>query len=73
MSLATAYDLPFSRDHANPESGWGRFLATYGELPAYVLETAAGVTRVISDCHFAVQLNYFIPGFLSYLVAAFLK
>ena len=23
-----------------------------------------GAARVISDCHFAVQLNCFIPGFL---------
>jgi hypothetical protein len=29
--------------------------------------------RVISDCHFAVQLNHFIPGFLSYSVPVFLK
>jgi hypothetical protein len=29
--------------------------------------------RAISDCHFAVQLNHFIPGFLSYSVAVFLK
>jgi hypothetical protein len=29
--------------------------------------------RVISDCHFAVQLNHFIPGFLSYSVAVILK
>jgi hypothetical protein len=28
---------------------------------------------IISDCHFAVQLNHFIPGFLSYSVAVFLK
>ena len=27
--------------------------------------------RVISDCHFAVQLNHFIPGLLSYLVPVF--
>jgi hypothetical protein len=32
-----------------------------------------GARRVISDCHFAVQLNHFIPGFLSYSVAGFLK
>ena len=32
-----------------------------------------GVPRVISDSHFAVQLNHFIPDFLSYLVAVFLK
>jgi hypothetical protein len=24
-------------------------------------------------CHFSVQLNHFIPGFLSYSVAVFLK
>jgi hypothetical protein len=29
--------------------------------------------RVISDCHFAAQLNHFTPGFLSYLVAVLLK
>ena len=29
--------------------------------------------RVISDCHFAVHLNHFIPGFLSYSVAVFRK
>ena len=32
-----------------------------------------GEHRVISDCHFAVQLNHFIPGFLPYSVAVFLK
>ena len=32
-----------------------------------------GAVRVISDCHFAVQLNHFISGFLSYSVAVFLK
>ena len=36
-------------------------------------EGTAGAARVISDCHFAVQLNRFIPGFLSYSVAVFLK
>jgi hypothetical protein len=30
-------------------------------------------SRVISDCHFSVQLNHFIPGFLSYSVPGFLK
>jgi hypothetical protein len=29
--------------------------------------------RVISDCHFAVPLNQFIPGFLYYSIAVFLK
>ena len=32
-----------------------------------------GGARVISDCHFSVQLNHFIPGFLSYSVPVFLK
>jgi hypothetical protein len=32
-----------------------------------------GLPRGISDCHFAVQLNHFIPGFLSYSVAVFSK
>jgi hypothetical protein len=43
---------------------------------AYVAGTAAllpGTLRVISDCHFAVQLNHFIRGSLSYSVAVFLK
>ena len=34
---------------------------------------ARGEARVISDCHFSVQLNHFIPGFLSYSVPVFLK
>ena len=32
-----------------------------------------GAVRVISDCHFSVQLNHFILGFLSYSVPVFLK
>jgi hypothetical protein len=32
----------------------------------------AAAARVISDCHFAVPLNHFIPVFLSYSVAVFL-
>jgi hypothetical protein len=32
-----------------------------------------GVDRDISDCHFAAQLNHFIPGFLSRAVAVLLK
>jgi hypothetical protein len=34
---------------------------------------AARRGSVISDCHFAVQLNHVIAGFLSYPVVAFLK
>jgi hypothetical protein len=37
------------------------------------IRSAWSATRVISDCHFAVQLNHFIPGFLSYPVAVFLQ
>jgi hypothetical protein len=37
-------------------------------------ELVPGVAgRVISDCHFAVQLKHFIPVFLSYSVAVFLN
>jgi hypothetical protein len=32
-----------------------------------------GANRAVSDCNFSVQLNHFIPGFLSYSVAFFLK
>jgi hypothetical protein len=32
-----------------------------------------GLNRVISDCHSTVQLNHFIPGFLSHSVAVFLR
>ena len=35
--------------------------------------TGGQVARVISDCHFAVQLSHFIPCFLSYSVAFSLK
>ena len=34
---------------------------------------AAGTPGVIPDCHFSVQLNHFIPGFLSYSVAVFFE
>ena len=30
-------------------------------------------SRIKSDCHFVVQLNHFVSGFLSYSVAVFLK
>jgi hypothetical protein len=39
-------------------------------LDAAAIEAAGeGAARVISDCHFAVHLSHFIPGFLSYSVA----
>jgi hypothetical protein len=37
------------------------------------LSSDVGATRVMSDCHFAVPLNQFIPGFLSNSVAVFRK
>ena len=42
---------------------------------AFVVGALAGggEARVISDCHFSVQLNHFIPVFVSYSVAVFLK
>jgi hypothetical protein len=38
----------------------------------YIIPDDGGL-RGISDCHFLVQLDHFIPGFLSYSVAVFLK
>ena len=37
----------------------------------FALCGATQVARVISDGHFSVQLNHFIPGFLSYSVYLF--
>ena len=52
-------------------------VATIGHLKQLavnaVLPAGHGVPRVISDFHFAVQLNHFIPGFILYPVAVFLK
>jgi hypothetical protein len=52
---------------ANPSAN-GRGL---GEVHSYndLLSLFDGVARVIPDCHFAVQLNHFIPDFLSYSAA----
>jgi hypothetical protein len=46
-----------------------------GEYAGEIVRDAelAGARRVISDCHFAVQRDHFIPGFLSYSGAVFLK
>ena len=41
--------------------------------PVARARVAALAPRVMLDCHFAVQLSSFIPGFLSYPVAVFLK
>jgi hypothetical protein len=39
--------------------------------PAAPIAAGCSEGRVISDCHFPVPLNHFIPGFLSYSVAVF--
>ena len=52
-----------------------------GGPPGRAARTVAGAPKgssssppgVASDCHFAVQLDHFVPGFLSYSVAVFLK
>jgi hypothetical protein len=44
-----------------------------GSGGVFITGDRGGAARVISDCHFAVQLNHFIPGFLSYTVAVFRK
>jgi hypothetical protein len=38
-----------------------------------ILRRGARLGSQLSDRHFAVQLSQFIPGFLSYSVAVFLK
>ena len=42
-------------------------------LTALACMRPPGAGRVIPDCHFAVPLNHFIPGFLSNSVAVFRK
>jgi len=49
--------------------GLGYARSTAEELQ-YITEVS---DRVMSDCHFAVPLNHFTPGFLSNSVAVFRK
>jgi hypothetical protein len=48
-----------------------RGLTKQSPLPGGI--RAVLLARVISDCHFPVHLNRFIPDLLSYPVAVFLK
>jgi hypothetical protein len=70
-SYAAAVDAATATVEAGPP-----LAPTPDELTALagwaLVALAEGETRVISDCNFAVQLNYFIPCFLSYSVALFL-
>ena len=62
----------FPKKAARPAGSWrhGPAAAGLGGLRLRRADRARrGAHRVISDCHFAVQLNHFIPGFLSYSVA----
>ena len=56
-------------------AGWreARRRRGYAVVEEALGNAAAVGVRVISDCHFAAQLNHFMPGSLSYSVAAFLK
>ena len=54
--------------------GIGEYDASLGPIQAEnYFELVGGANTVISDCHFAVQLNHFVPGCLSYPVAVFFK
>jgi hypothetical protein len=57
-------DFDCRRGHVLPPAWRGR-----ADTAAY----CGGEAGVISDCHFSVQLNHFIPVFLSYSVAVLLK
>jgi hypothetical protein len=52
----------------------------YSQAAEAIAAEAVAAARVVtvdikdkSDCHFSVQLNHFVPDFLSYSVAGFLK
>ena len=46
-------------------------LLAHGASWTQFFEGGGMQVRAISDCHFAVQLNHFIPGLLSYLAPVF--
>ena len=62
--------LPYSAADASGAWDLSKNLPPSGPLAR---RGADGGDRFISNCHFAVQPNHFIPGFLSYSVAAFQK
>jgi hypothetical protein len=78
LANATGCGAWFSKLPPEDDRGGG---APTGDCLLYAVATAAqlrrgncpGTSRVTSDCHFAVQLNHFIPALLSYSVAAFLN
>jgi hypothetical protein len=59
---------------ASGSAGWQRLRSLPNGTALWRLAVPDyGPARVISDCHFPVQLNHFIPVFLSYSVAVFIK
>jgi hypothetical protein len=72
-SIVTRAHVPRQAPSRRTAPASAKKLGTKRDSRDFVLWKKCGEDRVISDCHFAVQLNHFIPGFLSYSVAVFLK
>ena len=68
LSRTKIYFYPWSVLGAD---GLPRTATRFAPGSVYAHRWRAG--RVISDCHFSVRLNHFIPSFLPYSVAVFLK
>ena len=69
--LLTVVVLPFSSVLGNKPPAAARKLNLGPALAS--VGAAAAHLGVLSDCHFSVQLNRFIPVFRSYSVPVFLK
>jgi hypothetical protein len=67
MEVTCRRPPPPRTDRELPPGGLERLGADAADLG----RDGGGPARVISDCHFAVQLNQFIPGLRVYLVAIF--